>query len=186
MRSNKEEAKTFQKWVVGEVLPQLRKTGKYEIVHKCPTKLTFKIETEEDLHTKVVSFIKKQYPDSLFTATFGEMQDTDQKRIKGFCMGYMKGSPDLIIQNLHKKYNGFVIEFKSPKTGGVISLDQSKMIQAYKDNGYKTLISNNYDEILIQLIDYFQGVRIKCEYCSMKFKSKKTLANHHKYFHRID
>jgi len=30
-RSNKEEAKTFRKWVTSEVLPSLRKTGKYEI-----------------------------------------------------------------------------------------------------------------------------------------------------------
>ena len=101
-------------------------------------------------------------------------------------MGYLKGSPDLIIHNLHKKYTGFAIEFKSPKTGGVVSLDQSKMIQAYKDNGFLTLISNDYDEILIQLIEYFTGVRIKCHHCNSKFKSKRTLANHHNYFHRIE
>ena len=101
-------------------------------------------------------------------------------------MGYLKGSPDLIIHNLHKKYTGFAIEFKSPKTGGVVSLDQSKMIQAYKDNGFLTLISNDYDEILIQLIEYFTGVRIKCQHCNSKFKSKRTLANHHNYFHRIE
>ena len=71
MRSNKDEAKDFQKWVVGEVLPSIRKTGQYQIVHKCPAKLTFKIETEQDLHTKVVSFIKKQYPGSIFTASLG-------------------------------------------------------------------------------------------------------------------
>ena len=185
MRSNKDEAKEFKKWVVAEVLPSIRKTGQYQIVHKCPTKLTFKIETEQDLHTKVVSFIKKQYPDSIFTASLGELQDTDQKRIKAFNMGYLKGSPYIIINNLHKKYTGFVIEFKSPKTGGVVSIDQSKMIQAYKDNGFLTLISNDYDEILIQLIEYFDDVRIKCHHCSMKFKNKKTLGNHHKYFHKI-
>jgi hypothetical protein len=186
MRSNKPEAKLFQRWVVTEILPTIRKTGKYEIQHKCTNRLTFKIESEEDLHTKVVAFIKKQYPQSLFIATLGELQDTSEKRIKAFNMGYIKGTPDIIIQNLHKKYNGFVIEFKSPKTGGVVSPEQAKMLNVYKNNNFKTLLSNDYDQILIQLIDYFRDVRIKCQYCSMKFKSTKTIKNHQKYFHRIE
>jgi len=183
MRSNKPEAKLFQKWVVSEVLPSLRKTGKYEITHKCTNRLTFKIETEFDLHAKVVHFIKKQYPESLFIATLGEMQDTDEKRIKAFKMGYIKGSPDLIIQNLHKKFSGFVIEFKSPKTGGVVSDTQDKLLNLYKNNGFKTLLSNDYDDCVIQLIDYFRDVRIKCDFCNRKFKSNTTLSNHKKYFH---
>jgi hypothetical protein len=133
-----------------------------------------------------VSFIKKQYPESLFIATLGELQDTQDKRIKAFNMGYIKGTPDIIIQNLHKKYNGFVIEFKSPKTGGIVSDEQAKMLNVYNNNNFKTLISNDYDEILIQLIDYFRDVRIKCQHCNNKFKSSNTLKNHHKYFHRIE
>jgi len=101
-------------------------------------------------------------------------------------MGYLKGTPDLIIQNLHKKYNGFVIEFKSPKTGGVVSVEQAKMLNVYKNNNFKTLMTNDYDECIIQLIDYFNDVRIKCQFFNHKFKSNKTLKNHQKYFHRID
>ena len=186
MRSNKKEAEVFQTWVCEEVIPSIRKTGKYEIQHKCTNRLTFKIETEEDLHTKVISFIKKQYPESLFIATLGELQDTSKKRIKASNMGYIKGSPDLIIQNLHKNFNGFVIEFKSPKTGGVVSAEQAKMLNVYKNNNFKTLMSNDYDQILIQLIDYFKDVRIKFQYCNNKFKSNRTLRNHKKHFHRIE
>jgi len=186
MRSNKPEAKLFQKWVVTEILPSIRKTGKYEIQHKCTNRLTFKIETEYDLHTKVISFIKNQYPESLFIATLGELQDTQDKRIKAFNMGYIKGTPDIIIQNLHKTYNGFVIEFKSPKTGGVVSDEQAKMLNVYNNNNFKTLMSNDYDQILIQLIDYFKDVRIKCHHCNNKFKSSKTLNIHHKYFHNME
>jgi len=142
MRSNKPEAKSFQKWVVAEILPSIRKTGKYEIQHKCSNRLTFKIETEFDLHTKVVSFIKKQYPESLFVVSLGEL--------------------------------------------GVVSDEQAKMLNIYKNNNFKTLMSNDYDQILIQLIDYFKDVRIKCQHCSMKFKTKTTIRNHHKYFHRIE
>ena len=41
--------------------------------------LTFKIENETDLHVKVISFLKKRYPHSLFTVTLGENQNTSIK-----------------------------------------------------------------------------------------------------------
>ena len=90
--------------------------------------LTFKIENEMDLHVKVVSFLKKRYPHSPFTITLGEIQDTVHKRIDSFKKGYLRGSPDLIINNLHKCYSGLAIEMKSPKGNGVLSPDQSMML----------------------------------------------------------
>ena len=70
--------------------------------HKYNEILTFKIENETDLHVKVVYFLKKRYPHSIFTATLGENQDTCNKRIESYKKGYLRGSPDLIINNLHK------------------------------------------------------------------------------------
>ena len=49
--------------------------------HKYNDSLTFKIENESDLHIKVVSFLKKKYPNSIFTVTLGENQDTGKKRV---------------------------------------------------------------------------------------------------------
>ena len=103
-----------------------------------------------NLHVKVVSFLKKRNPHSLFTVTSGENQDTAFKRIDSFKKGYLRGSPDLIINNLHKHYTGFCIEFKSPKGNGVLSPDQ--MLQQYQNNGFKTLVSNDYDHIIEQII----------------------------------
>ena len=99
--------------------------------------LTFKIENEMDLHVKVVSFLKKRYPHSLFTVTLCENQDTVHKRIDSFKKGYLRGSPDLIINNLHKCYSSFAIEMKSPKGNGVMSSDQSMMSRQYQNNGFK-------------------------------------------------
>ena len=90
--------------------------------------LTFKIENETDLHTEVVSFLKKRYPYSIFTATLGENQDTSKKGIESHKKSYLRGSPDLIVNNLHKHYTGFAIGFKNPKGTGVLSYDQSKML----------------------------------------------------------
>ena len=130
-----------------------------------------------DLHVKVVSFLKKRYPHSLFTVTLGENQDTVFKRIDSFKKGYLRNSPDLIINNLHKHYTGFCIEFKSPKGNGILLL--------YQNNGFKTLVSNDYDHIIEQIIEYFRDVRIKCSYCPRRFISSQLLKNHIKGFHKM-
>ena len=184
--SKLESAKAFKRWVTKDVLPSIRKTGRYDycINRKYNNTLSFKIENETDLHVKVVSFLKKRYPHSLFTVTLGENQDTVHKRIDSFKKGYLRGSPDLIINNLHKHYTGFAIEFKSPKGNGVLSPDQSMMLQQYENNGFKTLVSNDYDHIIEQLIEYFRDVRILCSYCPRRFISYQSLKNHIKSFHK--
>ena len=187
LRSKLESAKVFKRWVTKDVLPSIRKTGKHDycIDHKYNNTLTFKIENEIDLHVKVVSFLKKRYPHSLFTVTLGENQDTVHKRIDSFKKGYLRGSPDLIINNLHKHYTGFCIEFKSPKGNGVLSPDQSMILLQYQNNGFKTLVSNDYDHIIEQIIEYFRDVRIKCSYCPRRFISPQSLRNHIKFFHKM-
>ena len=63
----------FKRWVTKDVLPSIRKTGRYDycINHKYNNMLTFKIENEADLHVKVVSFLKKRYPHSIFSMRLG-------------------------------------------------------------------------------------------------------------------
>ena len=169
-------------------MPSIRKTGRYihddDMNHKYSDSLTFKIENETDFDTKVVSFIKKRYPYSIFTATLGENQDTSKKRTESYKKGYLRGSPNLIINNLHKHYNGFAIDFKNQKGNRGLSYDQSNMLQQYQNNGFKTLISNDYDYIIEQLIESFRDVRIKCSYCPTKFISSLSIKNHRKSFHK--
>ena len=187
LRSKLESARAFKRWVTKEVLPSIRKTGKYsydDMNHKYHDSLTFKIESETDLHTKVVSFIKRRFPNSIFTATSGENQDTINKRIESHKKGYLRGSPDLIINNLHKHYTGFATEFKNPNGKGILSYDQSKMLRQYQNNGFKTLVSNDCDYIIEQLIEYFRDVRVKCSYCQRKFISSLSIKNHIKSFHK--
>ena len=181
--SKLESAKVFKRWVTSEVLPSIRKTGRYN--HKYSNMLTFKIENETDLHVKVVSFLKKRYLHSLFTVTLGENQDTVHKRIDSFKKGYFRGSLDLIINNLHKHYTGFCIEFKNPKGNGVLSPDQSMILLQYQNNGFKTLVSNDYDHIIEQIIEYFRNVRLLCSYCPRRFVSPQSLSNHIKIFHKM-
>ena len=133
---------------------------------------------------KVVSFLKKRYPHSIFTATLGENQCTSVQRIESYKKGYLRGSPDLTINNIHKQYTGFAIEFKNPNGKGILSYDQPKMLRQCQNNGFKTLVSNYYDYIIEQLIVYFRDVRIKCLHYSRKFISSQSFKNHIKNFHK--
>ena len=153
--------------------------------HKYNETLTFKIENETDLHVKVISFLKKRFPHSLYMATLGENQCTSAMRIDSYRKGYLHGSPDLIINILHKHYTGFAIEFKNPNGKGILSPDQSKMLRQYQSNGFKTLVSNSYDHIIEQIIEYFRDVRILCSYCPRRFISSQSLENHIKSFHKM-
>ena len=109
--------------------------------HKYNDSLTFKIENEMDLHSKVVSFLKKRYPHSIFSIGLGENQDSVNKQTDSFKKGYLRGTPDLIVRNLHKHYTGFAIEFKNPNGKGILSYDQSNMLWQDQNNGFKTLVS---------------------------------------------
>ena len=130
LRSKLESAHAFKRWVTKDVLPSIRKTGRYDycINHKYNSMLAFKIENETDLHVKVIHFLKKRYPHGLFTVMLGENQCTSAMRINSYKKGYLRGSPDLIINDLHKHYTGFGIEFKSPKGNDVLSPNQSMML----------------------------------------------------------
>ena len=166
--SKLKSAKVFMKWVTSKVLPSIRKMGSYvmpiDVGHKFNNALTFKIENENDLHIKVVSFLKKRFPHSIFVASLGENQDTSIKRIDSFNKGYMKGTPDLIINNLHRYYTSFAIEFKTPKGYGTLSNEQSNILFHYQLNGFKTLVSNDYDRIVEELLVYFRDVRVNAHF----------------------
>ena len=179
-------AQAFQEWVF-TVLQTIRKTGTYKLENKpIRQKLTYKIESEYDLHTKTVDFIKNFYPDMLITVCNAEYSnDNAEKRIKCNQLGYVAGTFDLIINNLHKSFNGFAIEFKSPSGKGVISPKQTDMKTQYLANNFKVLISNNYDEIITEIIEYMRDTRVKCQHCIGKFKTLKTLNNHCRWIHRI-
>ena len=184
LRSDMDNAKKFKRWITREVLPSIRKNGRYELNHKPFKMLSFNIQTEYDLHKKVVNFIRNHYPKALLNVTLGENQINSNMRLRSYNLGYQKGSPDLIIQNLHKSYSGFAIEFKSPQGYGNLSEYQNVMLQEYTNNGFKVLLSNDYDKILKEIIHYFDDIRILCSHCFRKFKSSKTLKNHTNYIHR--
>ena len=73
---------------------------------------------------------------------------------------------------------------KSPSGKGILSERQSLMVNNYKSSGFKVLISNNYDEIILAIHEYFKDVRMVCSLCPRRFISYESLKRHIKGFHK--
>ena len=132
------------------------------------------IMNESNLHMSVVNYLRKYFPNVLFNASLGELQDTSEKRIESYQKGYKSGFQDIIIYEHNTSYNGFTIEFKNPNGKGVISEKQLDMNQKMGDRGFKTLISDSYDDICIEINKYLSDIRFKCHRCPKKFLSQKN------------
>lgn len=63
-----------------------------------------KVETETNLHYKVVQYIRKYDANAILMAELGENPNTVYKRIDSWRKGYQKGAPDLIIANNHQPF----------------------------------------------------------------------------------
>jgi hypothetical protein len=181
LKSTLKSATVFQDWVCMEVLPSIRKTGIYALPPPAqPTLIAkqIKLLNETDLHNKVVDLIRNTFPELKPVPGLGELQDTPIKRSDAYKKGYVGGQPDIMILNQTSKYNGFAIELKTPKGNGVIRDNQISYLDSLKDLKYKTLISNDYDEIVVELTRYYDDLRFPCPHCSKTFKSTITRSGH--------
>ena len=59
------------------------------------------------------------------------------------------------------------------------------MLEKFEMQSYKTLLSNDYDRIVKEITEYFQGVRIKWTQCTNKFKNFGSMKIHLEKFHKI-
>ena len=200
MRSKKQDARQFQQWVTKEVLPSIRKNGSYAIISAQPAieppkyftqeiedikkKKIININNETSLHEQVVKFIRSNYPDAVIDGGLGELHHNDELRLEEYRKGYTRGKSDLIIQNHTCKHKGLVIEMKNPYGTGRLNDDQIKYLNNLKLLGFKTLVSNDYTQIILQINDYMNEVRINCPGCIKHFRNKITLNNHLNIFHR--
>ncbi|MCM1055545.1 MAG: hypothetical protein NC394_08490 [Bacteroides sp.] len=69
VRSDKSEAKKFRRWVTGEVLPMLRKTGQYSIVAiPTPKELGTELARLNELYKTYLGSIDKPYGNAILKA----------------------------------------------------------------------------------------------------------------------
>ena len=173
--SRLEEAKVFMHWVTRDVLPQIRKTGSYNInnyhywrddpmnwgeVDKLAE------GREDQLHYKVVKHIRDRYPDATLNAGLGEHLTTRHARMDSWRKGYQQGQPDLtVIRGLP---NGFqdvlAIEFKNPNGKGRLSDKQIEYHKQLKDHcNIQTIVGCVYDDVIIAIHDHYKTVFAKAQ-----------------------
>jgi hypothetical protein len=163
-------AEAFQDWVFRDILPSIRKTGSYELPEPkslCGEQL--KLINETDIHYAVVRYIRKYHQNALIIPGLGEYQDTVQRRCDAYRKGYIGGQPDIIITNPMNGYTGFAIELKTPKGTGKIRNNQVVWLKVLNEQGRKTMISNDYTDIVLKIDEYFYRVDL-----TVKHKKETT------------
>ncbi len=124
--SRLEAAEVFKDWVCEEVLPAIRKHGRY--FH--PT-----VRNELELHTAVCHYARSRYPLVRISPGLGELQDTSDKRIVCYRKGYQGGQPDLIVHARSGQFSGLALELKTPKGDGVLRDNQREWLEALSRAG---------------------------------------------------
>ena len=148
IRSKQPKGRELKRWVTTKILPSIGKNNFKE------EKNLLRIETEYDLHVKVVDFLRKKYSETLMIAGLGENQRTDSMRINSWKKGYMAGQCDLMIMNPTSEYNSLCLEFKSPAGPFKLSKKQEEMKQLYEKNLCKYIVSNNYDDFIFEIVNH--------------------------------
>jgi len=116
------------------------------------------IHTENDLHKRVVKWIRRYHPKLIAIPGLGELQNTDALRLEAWYKGNVKGTCDLMILNNHKTYRGMCIELKTPKGSGKLSEAQEQFLQRMRNNKFYILISNDYDDIVQEITRYVNNI----------------------------
>ena len=127
--------------------------------------------------------VRNQFLDLHVVPGLGEMQTATQQRSDGWKKGYVEGQPDLLISNRTTMFYGFAIELKTQNGDAVLSHKQADYMKRLDDLRYKTLVSDNYDVVVIELTKYYNDLGFPCKFCSKVFKSRATLNGHLTCFH---
>ena len=144
---------------------------------------------ETDLHKKVVEFIRNcLQPRAIIIPGLREYQFNSTIRCQCYDKGYLGGQPDLLIVNTHRYHQGLALEFKTPTGKGILSGKQSDYLSRLEQAGFKCSVSNDYDEIVVELMNYFVDIVYPCKYCRYKkgYKTIEKLNKHYRYFHQVD
>ena len=114
------------------------------------------ITNEKELHFKTINFIRKYYPSVIIIPGLGENQKTSYLRFTSKCKGYTSGQPDILLLHNNGKYNGLAIELKSPTGLGKLSKNQQIFLSDLENNNWETLVSNDYDEMILCIVEYMK------------------------------
>ena len=105
--------------------------------------------------------IETTYPYVIISAGLGENQTTDFIRMDSKAKGYTQGQPDLELKcKLGSGFTNVVaIELKSPNGSNKTSPEQDAYLERLRGCNVATLVSNNYEEVVIFLQEHCKDVK---------------------------
>lgn len=110
-------------------------------------------EIEYHMQVALVRWFRIIYPECLLTISPSGMKlpMLTAKKIKA--MGYLKGTPDIMILEPRGKYHGLFVELKAE--GGRVLPHQDEFIKALKERGYWVGIAWSFEEAVELITTYF-------------------------------
>lgn len=114
----------------------------------------------------VADYLRKRWPDVLFTATLGGVRVSIGAAVKLKKQGYCKGICDLLIfaprtnrvmpsDLFQDHWLGLAIEMKVRK-GGVVSLEQEEVMQRLENQGWLAIVCHGADEAIKAIEEYLK------------------------------
>lgn len=113
---------------------------------------------EDRMQNKVMNYLKYNYPKALFTHMTSEGKRSPFERYKMKVLGAKPGVPDVMIFTPNKNYNGLAIELKVGYNKP--SDNQKKWLKSLEDAKWKAIWSNNFDEVITTIDNYFNNEQI--------------------------
>lgn len=110
--------------------------------------------SEYEIQTQIVNYIKREYPDALFTANAAGLRTSWKQASRMKAMGGKAGVPDLAIYEARGKHHAFFIELKRSK--GYLRLEQKIWIEELGKRGYKAICCRGFLETKNAIDEYFK------------------------------
>ncbi len=139
------------------MLPSLRKTGQYS-VQDGQSRFNPQLNNptgERKLHYKVIRHIQQQYPCVIVVLGLGENQSTEFKRTDSHLKGYTSRQPDITLLPKNGSYaEATRTGLNCPAKTIILPKDQLQCHQRLETINVDTLVSTNYDEVVIFLHEH--------------------------------
>jgi len=109
-------------------------------------------QTEYHIQVAVVNWIRSQYPKTLLTISPSGMKLRPTVAFKIKCMGYLAGTPDLLILEPRGEYHGLFVELKAEK--GKLTTFQKEFLTALSARGYYACVAYGFKEAVKLISNY--------------------------------
>jgi hypothetical protein len=110
---------------------------------------------EQQLQNKVANYLRLRHPELLWTISPAGLVRGASMAVLMKRMGYMNGTPDLIIFEPRGIWHGLFVELKVP--GGAVSPDQTSFLAKAFERRYATAVCWSYEEAIKTVDNYLEG-----------------------------